>query len=111
MDRSPGNMPIYDYYCEKCDKDFEIVKSIKSYDGKDKCPYCKNIGQRLLSTVTFYGEKVETPEYNIGLGTVVKNSQHRKELAADVNFGVDAQVLAAARQQGYTAKERKRCVD
>lgn len=79
-------MPIYDYYCEGCDKDFEIVKSIKEYDGKDECPICKNIGQRIISTVTFYGEKVESAEYNVGLGKITKNSQHRNELAKQMNL-------------------------
>jgi len=74
-------MAIYDYSCQKCDKDFEVIKSIKEYDGKDQCPTCGNIGQRLIKPVVFYGEKVQNAEYNIGLGKVTKNKKHREELA------------------------------
>lgn len=78
-------MAIYDYHCEKCDADFEVIKSIKEYDGKDECPTCGNIGQRIIKPVVFYGEKVQNAEYNIGLGKVTKNKQHRDELAKRMN--------------------------
>lgn len=43
---------IYDYKCERCDKDFEVEISINEYDKlKDKqfCPECKSKMTRVLS--------------------------------------------------------------
>jgi putative FmdB family regulatory protein len=75
-------VPIYDYFCEKCDHDFEIIKSIKEYDGKDQCPECGNIGQRILScSIYFTGTKIEDAEFNVGLGKITKSKKHREELA------------------------------
>ena len=74
--------PIYDYHCEKCDDDFEVIKSIKEYDGKDPCPTCGNVGQRILScSIYFTGTKIEDAEFNVGLGKVTKSKKHRDELA------------------------------
>lgn len=39
-------MPIYEFGCKKCKKDFEIVQSISDYDpAKVECPDChsKNV--------------------------------------------------------------------
>jgi putative FmdB family regulatory protein len=80
-------MPSYDYACNDCDREYEIYKSIKEYDGKDPCPFCGLVGRRLLSAnISFLGEKVESPEYNVGLGKVVRNSKHRAELAKSMNL-------------------------
>ncbi len=76
-------MPTYDYYCKKCDKDFDVIESIKSYSGKAECPACRNIStERIFSpNITFIGTKVEDREFNHGLGIVTKNSRHRKDEA------------------------------
>lgn len=78
--------PIYDYFCAKCDKDYEVIKSIKEYDAKDPCPACGKIGRRHITKVIFFGEKVENAEFNVGLGKVVKNKKHREELAKQLNL-------------------------
>lgn len=79
-------MPTYPYNCAKCQSDFEVIKSIKEYNGKDICPECGNIGQRIYVPVIFYGEKVQNAEYNVGLGKITKNKQHREELAKRMNL-------------------------
>lgn len=34
-------MPIYEFRCNDCGKEFQIVESIKAYDPKKvKCPKC-----------------------------------------------------------------------
>jgi putative FmdB family regulatory protein len=74
--------PIYEYQCEKCDEAYEVLKSIKIYDGKDPCPQCGNVGDRVFSSkVSFIGAKVEDAEYNPAFGQVVKGKRHREELA------------------------------
>lgn len=78
-------MAIYDYNCATCKTEYEIIKSIKEYDGKDQCPKCGNIGQRIIKPIIFYGEKVQNAEYNVGLGKITKNKKHRDELAKRMN--------------------------
>lgn len=75
-------MPTYEYNCEKCDQEYSIIKSMKSYDGKDPCPGCGNIGDRIISpNILFTGTSVQDAEFNHGLGEVTKSAAHRKELA------------------------------
>lgn len=33
-------MPIYEYYCEKCDDDFELLLGVGSGDSALNCPRC-----------------------------------------------------------------------
>jgi putative FmdB family regulatory protein len=76
-------MPTYDFDCPKCDKPFDVVQSIKAYDGSAECPTCKNVSrERIFSAnVTFIGASVEHAEFNHGLGIVTKNSRHRRDEA------------------------------
>jgi putative FmdB family regulatory protein len=76
-------MPTYDFNCTKCDEHFELIQGIKEYDGKGACPVCKTVSsERIFSAqVYFVGAKVESAEYNPGLGIVTKNSKHRKDEA------------------------------
>lgn len=76
-------MPTYDFFCAKCDKQFEVIQSIKAYDGRAECPACKNVSkERIFSpNVTFIGASVESAEWNPGLGIVTKNSKHRRDEA------------------------------
>jgi len=42
------NMPIYDYHCGKCKKEFTVTRSISDRDkGVPACPKCK--GKRQVS--------------------------------------------------------------
>ena len=35
-------MPTYTYYCEECDVEHEIIKSIFHFDREEYCNKCKN---------------------------------------------------------------------
>ena len=72
-------MPIYDYSCLQCGP-YEVYQSIKAYDGRDACPGCGSVGNRIFTPTLIIGASVESPEYNPGLGCVVKNKTHRAEI-------------------------------
>lgn len=42
-------MPIYEFYCPKCKKEFEVMRSVSKVDEQAKCPACGSNGERLLS--------------------------------------------------------------
>lgn len=52
-------------------------------DTLEACPKCKNPAARIFipRSLLFSGTKVESPEYNPGLGCIIKNAAHRKEVA------------------------------
>jgi putative FmdB family regulatory protein len=45
-------MPLYEFYCEKCDKDFELMRSMNDDTNVD-CPECSNKLTKMISTSSF----------------------------------------------------------
>jgi len=42
-------MPTYEYWCPKCEKEFEVKKPISDFDKPAFCPDCGTQGERLMS--------------------------------------------------------------
>jgi len=42
-------MPRYDYDCENCGGQVEIIKPMSSYDAEEKCPICDAIMTKQMS--------------------------------------------------------------
>lgn len=72
---------IYQYRCPECRASFDVVKSVKEMNAPETCK-CGSIATRefVPSRVHFIGASVQHAEYNPGLGCIVKNKEHRKEL-------------------------------
>ena len=46
-------MPTYEFYCEKCKKNFDLIISIPEYEKKKfNCPKCK--GKKLKQQITSF---------------------------------------------------------
>jgi len=43
-------MPLYEYYCTKCDKVFESLRSIRESDVPAPCPQCDSQAERIMPT-------------------------------------------------------------
>jgi putative FmdB family regulatory protein len=43
-------MPLYEYYCEKCDAVFDALGSFSSSDKPAKCPNCGTASDRIMPT-------------------------------------------------------------
>jgi len=71
---------LYQYFCEKCQKDVEINKSMHDSGRIENCEACQNELERVYTPAHIVGARVESPEYNPGLGCVVKGKNHRQEL-------------------------------
>jgi putative FmdB family regulatory protein len=72
----------YVYDCPKCEHHFEVIKSHKDMERTEWCPKCEEPSVRAFmpERVYFSGQKVSHAEFNPGLGCVVKNEFHKKEL-------------------------------
>lgn len=60
-----------------------MIKSVREIDSPEACPSCHESAVRQFVPRRTYlnGTSVENYEYNPGLGCIVKNSKHRKEIA------------------------------
>ena len=72
---------IYPYHCAACNKEFDVIKSMHDAHVDEVCPKCGTIGNRIYTSFQVIGAKVESPEFNQGLGCVIKNKKHREEVA------------------------------
>ncbi len=48
-------MPVYEYYCPKCEAVFELRRSISEMNNPAPCPKCGTQGKKLVSE---FGSKV-----------------------------------------------------
>ena len=56
-------MPIYEYYCGKCRKEFELMLPISKVDKAALCPVCGAAGAKLVSAcASKIGFYVRAPE-------------------------------------------------
>jgi putative FmdB family regulatory protein len=46
-------MPIYEYKCKKCGKEYEIFQGITD-SARTSCKFCKGPAQKLISRTTFH---------------------------------------------------------
>ena len=74
---------IYDFLCEKCDLEYEVIERISEYTGHKSCTMCGNDCIRIFSKVRIHltGTAVQDAEFNVGLGKITKSKAHRDELA------------------------------
>jgi len=43
-------MPLYEYYCDHCDKVFDALRSVQASDQPAKCPTCGADADRIMPT-------------------------------------------------------------
>lgn len=74
---------IYAYACPKCAFRFDVVKPHTQMRDPESCRQCgaESVREFAPQRVHFIGASVQHAEYNPGLGCVVRNKQHRAELA------------------------------
>ena len=46
-------MPIYEYYCDRCQHKYESMRPVSRRDELAPCPKCGESGQRQLSVFAF----------------------------------------------------------
>lgn len=72
----------YQYHCPKCGHEFDVVKSYLKMTDEERCSHCNTVSTRdfVPSRLFLNKTSVQHAEYNPGLGCIVRNEAHRKEL-------------------------------
>ena len=55
-------MPIYQYYCAKCDAEFELIRPLARADEPAPCKTCNQPGQRELTNFSFKSDTFTSPK-------------------------------------------------
>ena len=50
-------MPLYEYYCERCQQRFELLRPLSRMDGPAECPQGHEGGERVLSTFAAFSQR------------------------------------------------------
>jgi putative FmdB family regulatory protein len=75
-------MPIYQYYCEKCEKEFELKRLMAEIDKPAPCPKCKREGTRLVTAFSsMVGLHLKTPAKAIFREQAVKKTTKSRKIA------------------------------
>ena len=47
-------MPLYDFFCDKCNKLIEAIVPLKDHDKPLNCPHCGSKLERIIMPVNFW---------------------------------------------------------
>ena len=47
-------MPVYEYFCDRCEIVKEVNKRVRDRDTQEFCPGCGNVSQRQISLGNFH---------------------------------------------------------
>ena len=75
-------MPIYEYYCSKCDRDFEVIRPVSQSDSQADCSECGEPAQRQLSNFAFRSNTFTAPKFKASLE---KPMRSRPETPSDAS--------------------------
>ena len=75
-------MPTYLYKCDLCLTNVDIIKPMSESSRDEYCQRenCTNRLTRMYTSPHIIGASVTSPEYNPGLGCVVKNKAHKEDI-------------------------------
>jgi putative FmdB family regulatory protein len=92
-------MPIYEYICDNCGLQFEMLKGISQSDESEKCPECDAVAQKVPSAVNH--SFAHTPTGPVPQNTGV----HAIDYNADRVIGADAERRWATIEERQKHKE------
>ena len=60
-------MPIYEYYCAKCDHEFELIRPAARSNDTAPCSQCEEPAPRHLSNFAFKSNTFTAPKFRASL--------------------------------------------
>ncbi len=78
-------MPIYEFQCPKCGKEFELMRSFSQAETPAICPKCGGVGKRLISSFAYgysYGLKLSSAKPMRASVKIVKAKPAAKKAVA-----------------------------
>ena len=61
-------MPLYEYYCQRCEQRFELLRPLARMDDPAPCPKGHDGGERVLSTFAAFSQGSGGPGEALGGG-------------------------------------------
>jgi putative FmdB family regulatory protein len=79
---------VYEYSCAACNKTWDVIKPVSEYQSIELCLDCGKVGVRAFAPkkIHLHGTSVQDAYFNVGLGKIVKNDAHARQIAKDKGF-------------------------
>ena len=91
-------MPEYNYYCNKCQIEFSINRSMDEYQPREPCPICEDVGDVYRD---FSQDNIYT-QYKLGLHEI-KTLGHYAERQTEIKGSYEVESM---RQKFKTKKDK-----
>ena len=66
-------MPVYEYYCARCGRDFELIRPVSRSEEPAPCAECGEPGERQLSNFAFRSKTFTAPKFKASLGKPMRS--------------------------------------
>ena len=66
-------MPVYEYYCARCGRDFELIRPVSRSDEPAPCGECGEPGARQLSNFAFRSKTFTAPKFKASLAKPMRS--------------------------------------
>ncbi len=60
-------MPVYEYYCSKCRREFDLIRPVAKAGEPGLCSLCDEPAQRQLSNFAFRSNTFTAPKFKASL--------------------------------------------
>ena len=76
-------MPVYEYYCENCQLEYEIIRPVSRMDEPAPCANCNQNGQRQVSNFSFKSKTFSAPKLGPTTHQPFRNRGHQRDPSPD----------------------------
>ena len=66
-------MPVYEYYCARCGRDFELIRPVSRSEEPAPCAECGETGERQLSNFAFRSKTFTAPKFKASLAKPMRS--------------------------------------
>lgn len=66
-------MPVYEYYCARCGRDFELIRPVSRSEEPAPCAECGEPGERQLSNFAFRSKTFTAPKFKASLAKPMRS--------------------------------------
>jgi|WetSurMetagenome_2_1015567.scaffolds.fasta_scaffold437930_2 putative FmdB family regulatory protein len=108
-------MPLYEYICDNCRKQFTLLVGVTAEEEKSACPHCGSAKYHKIISRVFRGRPADASLENFAeedFGNLEDPTQARhfakrmgEELGEELGEGFEEEVEAAIEETGGTAEE------
>jgi len=103
-------MPVYSYFCDFCETNFDTFKVKYNPSPKRKCPVCRKMAKLIVANMANVGE--DHPRWSWAMGVNVSQIEEAKKVYPNAIYNKKGQLYSKNwKHHQEQAKERGMVID